>query len=79
MEKFANLRRVANIKADSTVVCESVVGSCRNYITIVPRDAAFFQDLETEMKMLDRRSESSMKWNDIRRMVRGTSIQREAT
>mgnify|MGYP007000093251 len=43
---------------------------CRNYITIVPREAAFFQDLETEMKMLDRRSESSLKWSDIRRMAR---------
>ena len=70
VEKFASLRRFANMKADSTVVCESVVGSCRNYITVIPRDAAFFQDLETEMKMLDRRAESNMKWSEIRRVVR---------
>ncbi|MBT6492877.1 MAG: hypothetical protein HOK97_24110 [Deltaproteobacteria bacterium] len=70
VEKFSNLRRLANIKADSTVVCESVVGSCRNYITVIPPDSDFFEDLETERRMLDRRSEtSSQKWIEIRRVV----------
>eukprot|EP00940_MAST-03C_sp_MAST-3C-sp2_P003106 g3106.t1 len=54
-ERFENLRRVANLSADRTAVCESYEKderSCREYVTLIP--SLMHPSFRGEMRLLER-------------------------
>lgn len=58
------------IVADRTAVCESVVGSCRMYITIIPHPQSRRERaMLVEDNMLTRRAKTSSSWKALRGWV----------